>query len=211
MNEQEGVIKFSLEYQTAEPLPASEIAELNAWRKIMVMMGMIGQDDGRYAGYGFGNISRRLEGDRFVISGTQTGNIADLTADHYAVVTACFGAENRVVAKGPIKPSSESMTHGIVYQLDPEINWVIHVHDPHIWQAAARLNIPQTAAGVPYGTPEMSAAVAALYTETDMKTQQIFSMAGHEDGVVTFGKTAEQAAATLLNMLACALQSGLNR
>ncbi|MEM9777550.1 MAG: class II aldolase/adducin family protein [Chloroflexota bacterium] len=206
MNEKEGVIKFSLEYEQAPPLPAAEISELNAWRKIMVMMGMIGQDDARYAGYGFGNISRRTEGNRFVISGTQTGKIADLAAEHYAVVTACFGAENRVVAEGPVKPSSESMTHGIVYQLDPDIDWVIHVHDPHIWQAAERLNIPQTAADIPYGTPEMSAAVETLYADTDMKTQKIFSMAGHEDGVVAFGKTAGQAGSVLLNMLALALQ-----
>ncbi|MEM9777904.1 MAG: class II aldolase/adducin family protein [Chloroflexota bacterium] len=206
MNEKEGVIKFSLEYETAPALPAADITELNAWRKIMVMMGMIGQDDARYAGYGFGNISCRIEGNRFVISGTQTGSIADLTAEHYAVVTACFGAENRVVAEGPVKPSSESMTHGIVYQLAPDIDWVIHVHDPHIWQAAERLNIPQTAADIPYGTPEMSAAVERLYAETDMKTQKIFSMAGHEDGVVAFGKTAEEAGGILLNMLALALQ-----
>ena len=206
MSEKEGVIKFSLEYKTAPPLPAADIAELNAWRKIMVMMGMIGQDDGRYAGYGFGNISRRTEGNSFVISGTQTGNIADLTADHYAVVTACYGAENRVVAEGPVKPSSESMTHGIVYQLDPNIDWVIHVHDPHIWQAAERLGIPQTAGDIPYGTPEMSAAGEKLYAETGMKTQKIFSMAGHEDGVVAFGKTAEEAGGILLNRLALALQ-----
>jgi hypothetical protein len=34
---------------------------LNAWRKIMYMTALIGQDPARYGGYGFGNISCRLD------------------------------------------------------------------------------------------------------------------------------------------------------
>ena len=206
MSEQEGVIKFQLDFQVAEALSAEMLAELNAWRKVMVIMQMIGQTPERYMNYGFGNISQRF-GDTFVISGTQTGGLADLQPQHYATILSCHPEENRVVAEGPMKPSSESMTHGMVYSQAPEATWVFHAHDPHIWQQATALGIPETAADVSYGSPEMSAEVVRLFAETDLRECKIFSMAGHEDGIVTFGNSAEEAGGILLNYLARAIQS----
>ncbi|MGB1251451.1 MAG: class II aldolase/adducin family protein [Candidatus Promineifilaceae bacterium] len=212
MSEKEGVIKFQLDFQSAAALSAETIAELNAWRKVLVMMGMIGQTPERYSNYGFGNISRRLttvahpKADcPFIISGTQTGGIADLQAQHYATILNCIPTENRVLAQGPMKPSSESMTHGIVYAVSAETNWVFHAHDPHIWRQATALNIPTTDPAIPYGTPEMSAEVVRLFADSDVSKRKIFSMGGHEDGIVTFGSSAEQAGGVLLTYLAAAL------
>ena len=56
MAEQEGVIKFQLDFSLAEALSAETLNELNAWRKVMVLMGMIGRSPYRYMNYGFGNI-----------------------------------------------------------------------------------------------------------------------------------------------------------
>ncbi len=142
---------------------------------------------------------------RFAITGTQTGGISDLTPDHYVVVTACYPEENRLVAEGPIRPSSESMTHGTLYQLDDQIRWVMHGHSPHIWRNAAALDLPMTT-DVPYGTPAMAAEVRRLFQETDLPAVKIFGMAGHEDGIVSFGRTAEEAGFVLLGYLARALQ-----
>lgn len=212
MSTTEGIIKFRIEYTPTGPLPDDELRELNAWRKILVMLKLLGQDPTRYAGYGFGNISHRLEPydaspeqRRYVITGTQTGHIADLGPEHFVVVNECHPAANMTVAEGPIKPSSESMTHGAVYAADPEIRWVMHVHSPEIWRNAARYGIPTTDASIPYGTPEMSAAVLALFDATDVAERRIFSMGGHEDGIVSFGRTAEEAGIALLSTLAKSL------
>jgi len=212
MSTQEGIVKYQCDYTPAPALPGGQIQELNAWRKLMVITGLIGQNPARYGGYGYGNISCRLdEFDRpdgrhpFVITGTQTGGKADLTVEDYVTVTACYASENRLVAEGPIRPSSEALTHGAVYALDSHIFWVVHVHSPEIWCNAATLGVPMTA-DVPYGTPELADAVALLYAESDMPQKQIFGMAGHEDGVITFGRTAEEAGFTMLKYFVRAMQ-----
>lgn len=217
MSEQEGVIKFKLEYtQTDLVEPPPDFDQLNAWRTICLQTGLIGQDPARYAGYGFGNLSMRVRakggevenGDaslNFLISGTQTGHILKLPYHQYALVTACYPQENRVVAEGTWKPSSESMTHGVVYLLDPDATCVIHVHSPEIWKQADTLAIPQTGAEIPYGTPEMTEAVSRLYQETDLPDRKVFSMKGHEDGVVVFDETIAAAGHRLIDLYVAAL------
>lgn len=207
----EGVIKFQLAFTPAPPLPAADLALINAWRAKLYQQRLIGQDAQRYGGYGYGNLSVRLAPydtapalRRFVISGSQTGDLAELGPEHYAVVTECYPQENRVVAHGPIRPSSESLTHGAVYALDAAIRVVLHAHSPEIWQAAAALGLPTTDPHTPYGTPAMAAEVARLFVETDVAQQRIFSMGGHEDGIVAFGETAEAAGDVLLAVLAAA-------
>ena len=204
----DGIIKFDLQFSPGDALSADEIADVNRYRMIMHALELIGQDPRRYAGYGFGNISVRIapfdtpvHHRRFAITGTQTGSLADLGPEHYAIVEECEPEHNRIVATGPWKPSSESLTHGVVYDLDPEVYCVIHVHSPEIWNAAKRLQLPTTNASVPYGCPEMAAEVVRLYAETDLPERRIFSMGGHEDGIVAFGPTSDSAARTLLTAL----------
>ena len=212
MSTKEGIIKYQCEYTLAPALPDAEISELNAWRRMMVLAGLIGQDPPRYGGYGYGNISRRLDEQvradglhPFVITGTQTGGLAHLTADDYVVVTGCYPVENRLVAAGPLQPSSEALTHGAVYALDSAILWVVHTHSPEIWHNAEALGVPMTA-NVPYGSPEMAAEVKRLFAESDLPEKHIFGMAGHEDGIVSYGRTAEEAGFTMLAYLVRALQ-----
>jgi ribulose-5-phosphate 4-epimerase/fuculose-1-phosphate aldolase len=210
---QEGVIKYQLDFTEAPPLTTADVALINKWRTILYHHKLIGQDPLRYGGYGYGNLSVRIAPfdeqaslRAFIISGSQTGDIAELGAEHYTTVTECYPAENRVVARGPIRPSSESLTHGAVYALDPAIRVVLHVHSPEIWRSAVNLGIPVTDESVPYGSPAMAAEVARLYASTDMAQRRIFSMGGHEDGIVTFGATAEEASNVLLEALAAAQQ-----
>jgi len=211
--EAEGVIKFDLCYRMAEPVALAELDELNAWRSRLWQLRLIGQDPLRYDGYGFGNVSQRHGrhtaacGERtFLISGTQTGAMPELDPGHYTLVESYDAATNRVVAQGPVKPSSESLTHGILYDLDIRIQAILHVHSPVIWQAAGTLGIPVTDASVAYGTPAMAAEVQRLFRETDVLRQRIFSMGGHEDGIVAFGQTVAEAGNTLLSALTRAQQ-----
>lgn len=208
MSEQEGVIKFQLDFRQQVVLKAEDVAQISSWRHIMLQLGMLGQTPERYDNYGFGNISQRYgSGSQFIISGTQTGGIEAMTAADYALVTACLPEQNRIVAQGETKPSSEAMTHGQLYQIDNEINFVIHAHCPQIWQQATALNLPQTDAEVPYGTVAMAEEVARLFQHSTVLQQGIFTMAGHEDGVVAFGNSAEQAAQRLIAVYARALQA----
>lgn len=207
--EQEGVIKFNLQYTPGPALPAAAVADLIAWRQVLVRMQWMGQDPARYDGYGFGNISRRLAPFQapplersFAITGSQTGHLAPFTAAHVARVTGIDPAQNRVTATGPVQPSSESMTHGMVYALAPDALYVMHVHAPLLWQHAAALHLPTTAADVPYGTPAMAQEVERLFTETPVRGIHLFAMAGHEDGIVAFGETALIAATALFGALA---------
>jgi len=206
--EEEGVIKFDLRFTAGPPVKKELLVELNRWRLTLWKHALVGQDPARYEGYGFGNISQRC-GDpdeprgkrKFVISGTQTGHLETLDNRHYACVTAYSAETNQVVAEGPVEPSSESMTHGVIYDLDNELYAVLHVHSPGIWQTAVAQGIPVTNPAVEYGTPEMSQEVVRLFAKSDVRRTGIFSMGGHEDGIVAFGHSVEQAG----NRLLCAL------
>lgn len=209
MAEAEGVIKYALDFVPGDaPALSHALGQLDAWRSILHRLGLVGQTPGRYDGYGFGNVSVR-DRSGFLISGTQTGKPEQLGAAGYAHVTACDPQTNAVAATGAVKPSSESLTHGAVYALDTHIACVLHVHSLDIWQARAALGLPCTAADVPYGTPAMAAAVAALYANTGLRCGRVFAMDGHEDGVVAFGEDPAHAGQALLNALAESLrQSG---
>jgi ribulose-5-phosphate 4-epimerase/fuculose-1-phosphate aldolase len=207
--EEEGVIKFDLRFTAGPAISMETLAELNSWRNILWQHALIGQDPARYDGHGFGNISQRIGtqdapvGNReFAISGTQTGHLDQLTNRHYVRVTACNADTNQVTADGPVMPSSESMTHGVIYDLDNELRAVLHVHSPDIWKTAAAQGISMTRASVEYGTPEMSREVARLFSQTAVREQGIFSMGGHEDGIIAFATSVEEAGNTLLTALA---------
>ncbi len=210
--EQEGVVKFELRFTPAPPVAPDWVRELSAWRRILHLTGLVGRDPQRYGGVGYGNVSRRLPAahagaqPRFLISGTQTGHLPVLDAGHYATVLACHPEGNRIVAEGPVHPSSEAMTHGVLYALDEAVQYVMHVHSPEIWRHARALGLPATPADVAYGTPAMAEAVRRLLRDGPARERSIFAMAGHEDGIIAFGRSAEEAGQILLRHLARAFR-----
>jgi len=115
----EGVIQFQCEWIPAPPPSEIEIRELNHWRERLYARGFIGSYEN---GIAFGNISRRAAfGKGFIISGTQTGGLPRLKADHYTCVVACRIEENYIRCKGPLRASSESLTHAMIYEMDPTV------------------------------------------------------------------------------------------
>jgi L-ribulose-5-phosphate 4-epimerase len=201
----EGVIKFKLEHTPAGPLPESDLVEIIRWRQWMIDHGLIGVIETPDGPAGYGNISARCTSggypQGFIISGTQTGHLPRLDKTHFALVDAAYPDENRLVSRGPIKPSAESLTHAVVYTQDPAICWVLHAHHKPLWQAAKRFSLPLTSPNAAYGTPEMAVETVRLFKETDVRQKGIFAMTGHEDGIVSFGETAEQAADILQKYL----------
>ncbi len=195
----EGYIKYQIEWIKAEPLPESLLTELHFWRKKMYEKGLIGFDE--KLGVGYGNISLRHPDnpDQFIISGTQTGHLSDLNAMHYTLVTRYDIAANRLRCEGPIQASSESLTHAAVYGLHPDLQAVIHIHDAVLWKRLLH-KIPTTSRLVPYGTPEMAFEVGRLYRESTLAAGRLFVMAGHQDGLVSFGSELAEAGEIILNL-----------
>lgn len=200
--EREGVIKYRLDFSPGAAPGGSEV--LDAWRTVLHRLGMVGQCSERYGGYGFGNVSVR-SGGHFLISGTQTGAPERLGPDGYAQVTEADAMANKLRARGPVKPSSEALTHATVYGLHHEIGAVFHAHSPEIWHATAALSLPHTGARVPYGTPQMAQAVRSVWQDKIGQPRGVLTMLGHEDGVIAFGRDCGEAGALLVQTLAAAL------
>jgi ribulose-5-phosphate 4-epimerase/fuculose-1-phosphate aldolase len=221
----EGVIKFHAEHRHAplDPGRHGELAcRLIAWREILARTGLVGQDPALYGGFGYGNISGRVgppsapRGRRsFLITGTQTSGKACVCLADLCVVERFDAATNRAWSSGTVLPSSESLTHGAIYDLGPHIRFVFHGHSRTLWRRAQELRIPTSDPGVAYGTTEMAAEVGRLFRSTALSEVQILAMGGHEDGIVVFGRNAEEAGQVLLRYLArayeadCAAAGGL--
>ncbi len=212
----EGVVKFAAEHErrSLQPRREGELAcRLIAWREVMALTGLVGQDPERYDGAGYGNVSTRVGppsaplGKRsFLITGTQTSGRRCIGLDDFAVVDRYDYARNKVWSHGCAEPSSESMTHGAIYDLGPHIRCVLHAHSPVLWSQADRLGLPTTSERVPYGTPEMAWEVQRLYRQTVLPERPILAMGGHEDGIVVFGRSTEEAGQVLVGWLAKAYQ-----
>ncbi len=193
---EEGYVKFNCDWIKADSVSESLLSEINAWRAKMFKLGLIGMFEN---GVGFGNISvRGPEKNQFIISGTATGGIASLEPEHYTIVTDYSIEKNWVECKGPIKASSEAMTHAVIYQSDKSINAVIHVHNLAFWKKLLE-KVPTTKKDAEYGTPEMAEEVIRLFKETDVKEKKIMVMAGHKEGIVSFGKSLDDAGSILLS------------
>lgn len=195
----DGVIKFRLTHMQG-PLPhEADTFPLRHWFGICHALDLIGQHQDRYEGAAYGNLSQR-EGPGFLVTGTQTGG-KPVLEDHDIAWVSDFNIDaNQVISQGPAQPSSESLTHGQLYQLDPGIRFIIHVHSQLIWCRAAELKLPTTSADAAYGTPEMAKEVERLMQSTRAADLGGFSMGGHEDGIVVFGDTPDEAGHRLLRL-----------
>lgn len=208
----EGVIQFKAEHERRdlESRRYGEIAcELIAWREIMALTGLVGQQPGRYDGAGYGNVSARL-GPRsaalgrrsFLITGSQTSGKRCIDLADFAVVDGYDYGANRVHSHGRVLPSSESMTHAAAYDASPLVQCVLHAHSPVLWQRRRSLGLPETDPSIPYGTPGMAAEVDRLYRQSVLPERRILAMGGHEDGILVFGRSPEDAGGVLLRWLA---------
>ena len=113
INMDEGYIKYSCIWIKSAPISDKGLIGINIWRQKLFALGLIGsyEDD-----IGFGNISIRVRNSsQFIISGTQTGHIPFLKNYHYTLVTSFNIEKNSLTCQGPIKASSESLTHAAIY------------------------------------------------------------------------------------------------
>ena len=193
----EGYIKFRCNWIKETALPTYKITEINTWRDRLYEYSLIGAYPN---GIGFGNISVRTNDQSFIISGSATGTLETLNENHYVRVDEYNFAENSLTCTGPIEASSESLSHASIYACSPETNAVIHIHNMEMWKKFLH-QIPTTRTQVLYGTPEMANEIKRLFEETDIASKQIMAMAGHEEGIIAFGKTLADAGKLLFDRL----------
>lgn len=205
--EREGVIKYRLEFVPSDRRPNSEeLRVLNKIRNDLCQAGLMGADPKRYGGLGFGNISWRLGllSSEFWVTGTQTGELPELSGQHVSCVTGMDIERNTLFASGSAEPSSEALTHGVCYQSATQPQAVVHVHSPAIWSHYQELCLPYTAQNIAYGTPDMAQAVSNLLQNVHPGALDneafVFVMRGHEDGVVCIGASLEQCQERLIEL-----------
>ena len=183
-------VKFTYQRARADIVPFDALAELNASRRKLLELGLMGVDS---TGIGFGNLSVRDGVSRnFYITGSATGGHPELTPTDCVRVVAYDFARNWLRYEGAAIPSSESLTHAAIYESDASTSAVIHCHDSGLW-ATLLERVPATSKAVAYGTPEMAYEIMHLFKVSNAHSEKILEMGGHEGGIVTFGEDLEDA------------------
>ncbi|MCK5344151.1 MAG: class II aldolase/adducin family protein [Candidatus Heimdallarchaeota archaeon] len=193
----EGYIKFNCKWIKDKPVPINKLSQINKWQKKLYGLGLIGAYDN---GICFGNISIKSDNNKFIITGSATGNTPGLNEKHYVIVEDYDLMKNHLTCKGPIKASSESLSHAVIYECSPETNAVIHIHNIEMWEKLID-KIPTTDKDITYGTPEMANEIKQLFRESNVCDEKIFVMGGHKEGIISFGKNLDEAGSIMLSKL----------
>ncbi len=208
--QKEGYFKFTPEYVGDLGPMDVLVDELNVWRDKLYDLRLIGMySDGDLKGIGYGNVSLRTAAG-FLITATRTGGLPRLGRQHYTEIVAVDLDSNSVQYRAvspEVTPSAESMTHGMFYLADAQIQAVIHIHHLEFWKRLFK-EFPATASNVEYGTPEMGREILRLYRESDLPTRKMAAMGGHEEGIVSFGRDLDEAGTLLIEQFRRSLPSG---
>ena len=198
----DGIIKYSIEHQTAATPLFSGYEELEALRRRLFALGLIGEKDG----IGYGNLSMRTDRAKsFFITATQTGREQTLLREYYTHISDYDFSTFKVISEGAHKPSSEALSHEMIYEIDERITTVIHIHSLALWKFMKANDCLATTAE--YGTAKMVEEIAELYDSLDPVTNNAFVMKGHEEGIITFGRSVEETELILYNIIQAYLQS----
>ncbi|MGC9471539.1 MAG: class II aldolase/adducin family protein [Bacteroidales bacterium] len=192
----EGYIRFHCHWRPSGPLiPSGMVREINRWRSVLHSMEMLGcLEDGT----GFGNISIRApSAGKFFITGTATGKLKKLHAGHFSLVENYVIDENTITCTGPVRASSESLSHAAVYETLPGVHAVVHIHHAGLWEKWKN-RVPTTDKRAEYGTPEIAREVIRLLQHGKNAEKRMVVMGGHPEGIIIFGKNLEEAMASLL-------------
>ncbi len=193
----EGVVKYHAERIDGEIPDCAGFEALNRCRTALFDLGLIGVYPN---GIGYGNVSLRTAGERFIISGSATGALRVLSREHYAWVESFDFARNRVRSVGRIQASSESMSHGAVYRARPTVRAVLHIHSRALFDALRARRWPETDPAFAFGTPELAVEIGRLVTALDAD-DGLFVTAGHDEGLIAYGASVEAALAQIRAVL----------
>lgn len=195
----EGYIKFTVRLTPGDVAGGGALDRLNAFRTELYDLGLIGIYPGNI---GYGNVSLRDGADgAFLITGTATGAKRVLSLSDYCRVTSFDPVKNEVLCTGRVRASSESMSHGVIYQALPETGCVAHVHSSELFRFMLAHGFPRTPESAAFGTPEMAYEISRQVRARGA-SRGVFAMAGHEDGVIAYGQDVDATRDVLLKVLA---------
>lgn len=182
----DGVIKFNIRsWEKTTSLSDILYKEIECARKKLFELELIGEYHELKLGYG--NISKRLDKNIFLITGSQTGCYPNLDGKFYTTITDWDFSNNSVVCQGPIEPSSESLTHAAFYSANHFINCVIHIHDKILWLNMIKNGFVSTPAKADYGSIELYNSIFSIIKDVNFNEPITIVMKGHEDGILFAG------------------------
>ena len=182
--DEKGVIKFKCFHQFEKLDKSKQLTELIKYRNLVCQKEYIGVYPN---GIAYGNISMRTA-NNFLVSGSATGMIKNAGDEHFSLVTRWKVENNQLWCKGPVKASSESLTHAVIYETLPNVNAILHIHSNELWKKYYH-QLPSTSKNIAYGTPEMAQSVIELLQSKSLNNQGVFLMQGHQDGIVAFANS----------------------
>jgi L-ribulose-5-phosphate 4-epimerase len=204
----EGIIKFKIsKWHKTGALDDNIWHDLEAVRKKLFSLKLIGFDEKLKLGYG--NISKRLDGDSFIITASRTKHIPDLTGENYSVINKADLKANSVECTGPAEPSSESITHAACYYSNPFINTVIHIHSEKIWKKMIDDGYPTTPPEAEYGSILLSEKISDAVKNLSMGKPFSIVMKGHENGVIITGTNLNSTLRYVFELYEMVLKSSL--
>jgi hypothetical protein len=202
---EEGIISFAIAQWQQHPLDEfAGYGTLEQWRRILQQKHLIGRDT---QGISYGNVSLRHPQGGFVITSSQQAHLPHLAPDQYTWVTHYDWEAHTLCCVGTFPPSSESGTHHTLYQVHPALGAVLHVHNSGLWHYLLGQGW-HTDPAIAYGTAAMAVNVAQLYGAiADPFTRPVLAMGGHQDGILSFGATVDDAGTALMEVLPLAYSS----
>lgn len=133
-----------------------------------------------------GNLSVRHQ-DGLIVTSTGS-NLGCLEKNELVFIDQCNADEEKVFYYGPIKPSSETIMHWLIYQKRPEALAIIHAHDE--FATCSKLlegRVHETGCEKPYGSVEL----ARTAIETFERAERIIVLKNH--GYVAVGNSLDEA------------------
>lgn len=182
----DGIIKFSYEFISNRIPQTKKIEQLNKIRQKFWELKLIGVDEN---GISYGNISQRLTNNAFLITASQVGIEKTLTAEDYVIIRKADVDLNRVWVEGRKLPSSESLTHYVVYKSNPVINFVIHFHHKKLWEKLFEI-VTTTKFNLGCGTKELAQSIFEIISKSENQYCGLIVIGGHRDGLIAYSSRA---------------------
>ncbi|HSH19229.1 MAG TPA: class II aldolase/adducin family protein [Draconibacterium sp.] len=201
----EGYLKFHCTREDKHiHIPEQAFDALSKWRQNMFNSGLIGMN---LEGIGYGNLSVRATDSSFYISGTATGRLPVLEEKHFALVNSWSFSENSLLCSGLINASAESLSHAAIYETLANVGSVIHIHHKGMWDKYFALLLT-TSPEILYGTPEMAYEIKKIIATIKPEQDNILIMGGHEEGIIAWGETPDDAGENILKYYKVFLEEG---
>lgn len=192
----EGVIKYNYKF-IQEELIGYNTEPIIELRQRLFSLNLIGVD---HDGFGFGNISHRIDGNSFLITASQTGCLNHISSHDLTLITHADIANNMIECKGMKKPSSEALAHYAVYSADPNIDSVIHTHHLHLWKKLLG-KLPSTSEMYKYGTPQLAQEIFKIVKTNRNNHSNTIILGGHKAGIITYGPDYKSSFQSLIKLL----------